>query len=88
LFLAQAAGMVAEKVWLRFAASIISEHFQVGAKISEGVILSEAKNLCVWRVFQRRFFASLRMTNEAQMRHPLGENIPSSNRPAKMSNTR
>jgi hypothetical protein len=25
------------------AASIISEHFQVGAKISEGVILSEAK---------------------------------------------
>jgi hypothetical protein len=25
--------------------SIISEHFQLGATISEGVILSEAKNL-------------------------------------------
>jgi hypothetical protein len=41
---------IADPPWSAKAAfhripSIISEHFQVGAKISEGVILSEAKNL-------------------------------------------
>jgi hypothetical protein len=65
-----------KNVFLIVYSSIISERkkFSLGdsrtgyfhpmgdAFVPRFVILSEAKNLCVWRVSQRRFFASLRMT--------------------------